>query len=155
MRVTKYKMSYDRDRKPELVKESASNYSAVSALNAPDDIVDLMDSMFHASDMPEEYVWLIAMDTKLRVIGVMEISHGGSSMTYASNREVFWRLCMCGATCFSLVHNHPSGDPTPSDEDKKMTTELNNAAKTMDIQLIDHIIIGDRRYYSFKRDGKI
>ena len=61
------------------------------------------------------------------------------------------RLCLCGASSFMLIHNHPSGECTPSNEDIQITKRLEECGKLMNIELIDHIIIGDG-YFSFKEN---
>ena len=99
----------------------------------------------------EEYMWMIAMDSKCKPIGIFEISHGTVNATLASPREVFTRLCLCGATSFVLVHNHPSGDCSPSKDDIQTTERMGECGKLMNIPLNDHIVIGEG-YYSFKEN---
>lgn len=155
MRVTTYKTVFDENRKPSIVKESACNYGAVRDLSMPENVARLIDDLFQASNLPEEYVWLIATDRKHHPIGVMELSHGGCDQTYLGPREVFWRLCMCGANGFFLVHNHPSGSTAPSGEDNTITERINEASKIMGINFVDHIIIGGNRYFSYREADKI
>jgi len=99
-------------------------------------------------------MWLIATDTKQNPIGVFELAHGTVNAAICSPREVFVRLCLCGATAFILAHNHPSGDPSPSRADISFTSKMAEAGKIMNIPLLDHIIIGDF-YYSFKEQELI
>ena len=127
MRITKYNVMLDENRKNILVAESTKNYPSLG--NAK------------------------AADKKCKIIGIFEVTHGAVSTSVASTREIFVRLCLCGASIFALCHNHPSGDPSPSNEDCLFTKKLEEASKLMDIHLVDHIIIGDHCYYSFSENG--
>ncbi len=154
MRITRYKVVLDDHRKNVLVKETSTNYSE-KQLNSPNKIVDMVNHVFDASRLAEEYVWVLAMDSKNHCIGVFELVHGTVNMSYVSPREIFVRLCIIGAVNFVLVHNHPSGDITPSKEDELITNKVYTAGLIMGINILDHIIIGDDCYYSFNENGKI
>lgn len=153
MRITKYNVMLDENRKNILVAESTKNYPSLGNAKAADKIVDVMNVVFEADRQAEEHVWLMAMDAKCKIIGIFEVTHGAVSTSVASTREIFVRLCLCGASIFALCHNHPSGDPSPSNEDCLFTKKLEEASKLMDIHLVDHIIIGDHCYYSFSENG--
>lgn len=155
MRVTKYSVELDQDRKNVLVKENSKNCPAVDSLDEPQKIKKMLNDLYHAELKAEEYAWLIALDTKCRLVGIFEISHGSVSNSILSPREIFVRLCLCGAAHFVIAHNHPSGDPTPSEEDKKVTRKISEAGKIMDINFLDHIIIGNGCYWSFKEHSEI
>ena len=155
MRITRYKVMLDDCRKNILVKESSTNYSQEQQLNSPSKIVDMFNHIFNASKLAEEYAWVLAMDSKCHCIGVFELSHGSVCNSIVSPREIFVRLCLCGATNFVLAHNHPSGDVTPSKEDKLVTEKVHMAGSMIDINMVDHIIIGNDCYYSFNENGKI
>lgn len=152
MKITKYTTCLKDDRTPMLVKEVSKNYPSVQSLNDPEKIVHVMNEVFDASKQTEEHVWLLALTTKCQPIGIFELSHGTVDMSIVSPREVFLKLCLCGASTFVIIHNHPSGDQRPSSKDIQVTKKLDECAKLMGIPLLDHIIIGDT-YYSFKRVG--
>jgi DNA repair protein RadC len=154
MRITRYKVMLDDCRKNVLVKETSTNYSE-KQLNSPNKIVDMINHIFDASRLAEEYVWVLAMDSKNHCIGVFELSHGTVNMSSVSPREIFVRLCLVGAVNFVLVHNHPSGDITPSKEDELVTDKVHAVGLMIGINMLDHIIIGDGCYYSFNENGKI
>ena len=154
MRIIKYTTHLDNDRKPILIKENSSNYPNVCRLDSPQKITDMINTIYNASVLTEEYMWMIALDTKCNPIGIFEISHGTVNASLISPREIFMRLCLCGATNFVLIHNHPSGDITPSKEDINVTTQMKEAGKLMNINLLDHIIIGDI-YYSFRENNNV
>lgn len=155
MRITKYKIMLDDCRKSILVKEASTNYSQEQQLNSPSKIVDMFNHIFNASKLAEEYAWVLAMDSKNHCIGVFELSHGTVNMSFVGLREIFIRLCLVGAANFVLIHNHPSGDITPSYEDILVTNKVHAAGLMMNINMLDHIIIGDGYYYSFEEHGKI
>ena len=81
------------------------------------------------------------------------ISEGTVNASIMSAREIFLTAIQSKAVSILLLHNHPSGDPTPSVSDIQITKKIAEASKLMDIPLIDHIIIGDNRYISFKEKG--
>jgi len=154
MKITNYSVELDESRKNILVKENIKNCPVADNLNAPLKVYDMLNFLFKASLKAEEHMWLIATDTKQNPIGVFELAHGTVNAAICSPREVFVRLCLCGATAFILAHNHPSGDPSPSRADISFTSKMAEAGKIMNIPLLDHIIIGDF-YYSFKEQELI
>lgn len=151
MRIRKYTTCFDDDKKVVLVKESSNNYPSFSRLNNPEIVVDFMNYAYNAKNLTEEHMWLIALDVKCKPSGIFEISHGTVNGTVTSPREIFMRLCLCGASSFMLIHNHPSGECAPSNEDVCITKRIKECGKLMNIELIDHIIIGDG-YFSFKEN---
>lgn len=106
MRITKYNVMLDENRKNILVAESTKNYPSLGNAKAADKIVDIMNTVFEADRQAEEHIWLMAMDTKCKIIGIFEVTHGAVSTSVASTREIFVRLCLCGASIFALCHNH-------------------------------------------------
>ena len=153
MRVVKYNIMLNDDKKAELIKESSANYPELArSLSDPSDIRDFAKAVFRADRMAEEYVWAIATDFHLHPIGVFEISHGSDRTSLLNEREVFTRLFLCGAGSFFLVHNHPSGDIFPSQEDIDATKRIFNGGELLGIQLKDHVIVGSNlEYYSFHK----
>lgn len=149
MRITMYRTMLDDNRKNILVKEKSCNYSSMVRMDTPEKIVEVFERLFNADRLPEEYVWMIAVDTKHKPIGIFEIGHGSVNASIVGPREVFVRLCLCGAAAFFLVHNHPSGEVNPSKEDRELTKEIAQCGKLMRIPLVDHIIIGNGSWYSF------
>ncbi len=99
-----------------------------------------------------ECVILVCLDGKGQMIAEKKLSDGSVKMSLISPREIFMEALKCRAVNIILVHNHPSGDPTPSRADRELTKNLLELGKKMDIPLLDHIIIGDNRYTSFKEE---
>lgn len=119
----------------------------------PDQVKEFMKKEFHMDQFAEEYLCLIALNQKGKGLGIFEVSHGTAVAACMESREIFVRLCLCGATGFILVHNHPSGDTEPSEIDIRGTRKIMEAAELMKIQMVDHIIIGED-YFSF-REAKL
>ncbi len=100
-----------------------------------------------------ECVVAVFLDAKSRMIGEKKLSDGSVRMSLISPRQIFLEALHARAVNFILVHNHPSGDPTPSKLDRELTQNLYELGEMMDILLLDHIIIGDNSYTSFKELG--
>lgn len=153
MRITTYRAAMDADKKNILVKEKSINYEA-DVLRQPKHIVKMFCNVFNLHNMAEEYLYMISFNTKCKVLGVFEISHGDVCTSVMGAREIFIRNLLSGATGFVLVHNHPSGDPTPSETDINSTNQIKRASQIMGIDLLDHIIIGENnQYFSFSESG--
>jgi DNA repair protein RadC len=152
MRITKYRTELDQNKHNILVKESAVNYE-IDNLNNPQAIVEVLNNCFSLNRLAEEYMYIIALSTKNKPLGVFEVTHGTVNASFCTPREIFIRLLLAGASSFVLSHNHPSGDCTPSNEDIAATKRINESAKIIGITLLDHIIIADSTYNSFKKNG--
>lgn len=103
----------------------------------------------------KEHFKSLLLDVKGRIIFVDEVSIGDLSQTPVHPREVFKTAIKKSAASVILVHNHPSGDPSPSAEDISLTERLVSVGKLMGIKVLDHIIIGDGEYYSFAGSGRM
>ena len=102
----------------------------------------------------EQFV-VILLDTKNKVIGTEVISEGSLTNSTVHPREVFQPAILQHAAAIAVAHNHPSGDPHPSKEDRQLTEVLLAAGKTLGIPLLDHLVIGDGTYYSFQEAGLV
>lgn len=102
-----------------------------------------------------EYVILMLLDSKGHLIKETVLTKGTVKMSLLSPREVFIEALKAEAVQMILIHNHPSGDPSPSREDCEITDTIRMLGQKMEIPLVDHIIIGDRTYISFKEKGFI
>lgn len=101
-------------------------------------------------DKKKEYFYALFLDTKNKVIAEEEISVGILDASLIHPREVFKSAIKASSNSIILVHNHPSGDCTPSKEDKNVTKILENAGDLLGIRVLDHIIVGRDQYYSFR-----
>jgi DNA repair protein RadC len=101
----------------------------------------------------ESFVVLL-LDSRLRMLSELEVCRGSANSVCVDPREVFGPAIRDGAAAVVLVHNHPSGDPTPSRADIELTERLFVAGELLGVEVIDHVIIGDGRFYSFaEEDG--
>lgn len=100
-----------------------------------------------------EYFLVILLNSKGRVTAVEQVSEGSLNASVVHPREAFAPAILHHAAALLAVHNHPSGDPTPSREDRELTRTLCETGKVMGIPLVDHLVIGDGVYYSFKEHG--
>lgn len=100
-----------------------------------------------------ETMWAVYLDAKNRVKGFLKISEGGICNTICDPKKVFMGALACVASGIIVTHNHPSGSTNPSIEDKQLTKKLYTAAKLLDIRFVDHVIITDENYFSFRENG--
>ena len=138
-----------------LVEISRRMSTAVSGDNyvirCPQDVVDLVMEEMRALD--KEHFKLISLNTKNRVLGIIPVSVGSLNSSPVHPREVFKEAIKRSSAAIILLHNHPSGDPTPSKEDIEVTKRLAEAGRLLGIDVYDHVIIGDRRFVSLKEKG--
>ncbi|MBA4688609.1 MAG: JAB domain-containing protein [Candidatus Galacturonibacter soehngenii] len=154
MNFSTYRTMLDGTSKNVLVTENTFEYIGDSNFKTPLSIVEFMNNVFSMDMFAEEYVYMLAFNTKMKLLGVFEISHGTCNMSPLAPREVLIRALLCGAVNIILVHNHPSGICEPSKEDITLTKRMKEACEIVKIPLIDHIIIGDD-YYSFKESSTL
>ncbi len=106
-------------------------------------------------DLPYEEFWILLLNRSNRVLRKIRISEGGVSGTVVDPKKVF-KTCLDNQACSIILgHNHPSGNINPSEADSKLTKKLRDCGLMLDVDVLDHIIIGDDRYYSFADDGKM
>ncbi len=117
------------------------------------DIYELMKP--HLCDLETEEFWVLALNQCMNVVKRIRLSAGGIDGTYVDVRVVLKQLLLCNATNFAVVHNHPSGNTRPSNEDKTLTGRLQKAATTMNLSMTDHVIVCDGAFYSFADEGLI
>ena len=129
-----------------LIKEKSIKYGKVTM---PEAVVEIMRGL-GCDAWSEEYMYLICLDVSGQVAGIHEVSHGTANASICSPRDIFKRALVNNAVGIILAHNHPSGDPTPSDTDVVTAKKVTEAGKLLDIKVLDHIILGDNRYYSFQ-----
>ena len=116
--------------------------------------VDIYE-LFHPllCDLPTEEFWVLLMNRSNRVIGKERISSGGIDQTTADVRTILREALLARATQIAVVHNHPSGNARPSQEDRRITDRIKEAGRFMNIHLTDHVIVCDGAYFSFNDEG--
>ena len=104
---------------------------------------------------PVEVFLVLCLTTKFRLIAYHEMGRGGIDSVLASPRDVFKTVLLANAFSFAVAHNHPSGETTPSPNDHALTRTLAAGATLLDLGFVDHLIVGDQRYFSFKEAGAL
>lgn len=133
-----------------------------------DPILDSAELVFHflrpySKDLSIEKFWVLSLNRKNRLIRCHENTSGTATSSLVHPREVFQEAIRNNASAIIVAHNHPSGDPSPSSSDIRVTKKLNEASKAIEIELLDHIVIGKKLYskhfpkgyYSFAENGLI
>jgi DNA repair protein RadC len=141
-----------------LVQEVAREYLKEKILDKPvyKSAKEIFDFLYHSMrDLKKEVFKVIYLNSQNQILEVEDLFTGTVNSSVVSPREVMESAIRYGAVAMIFVHNHPSGDPEPSNSDRALTRELVFAAGVMQITVLDHIIIGDNRYYSFAREGMI
>jgi len=134
-----YKVSLRR------IRENYGEFEPVQ-LSRPRDVYDFMRDI---EDLDREKLYTICLDNKCKVVNCEETSSGTVESTAAHPREVFKSAVLSSSSGIILVHNHTTGDPSPSNEDRLFTKRVYDCGKLMGIELLDHVIIGKDSYYSF------
>lgn len=105
--------------------------------------------------LEQEHFIVLYLDTKGHLIQSIQLFKGSLNASLIHQREIFKHAVKLSAASFIMVHNHPTGDPSPSVQDKRVTSIIEKAGQLMDIQVMDHVIIGKNQYYSFKEHGHL
>lgn len=133
--------------KCKLVREKECRYDPI---NAPSDAVDILLDI-GLDEAAEEYVYLLCLSSRGEITAVHEVAHGSLSECNVTSSSIFKRALLNNAASIIIAHNHPSGDPSPSQSDIDITKKLRKAGMLLDIPVLDHLIIAsDKSYYSFK-----
>ncbi|GMB00968.1 DNA repair protein RadC [Pelosinus sp. IPA-1] len=135
-----------------LIKDGSFK-SEIKIITKARDAYELVRAMME--NLPVEYFQIIMLDVKCQVIGTSLVTIGTLNETAISPREIFQRALFTNSMSIILVHNHPSGDPTPSHEDIEFTKLIMEGGKILHITVLDHIIVGDDKYISLKEDGYV
>lgn len=131
---------------------SISSANTKQAISSPADAANLI--MYQMSGLEQEYLYVILLDTRNRVIGQpVEVYHGSLNSSAVRVGEIFRAAIKANAASLIVAHNHPSGDPSPSPEDVAVTRALVQAGKLLDIEVLDHLVIGHHRFISLKERG--
>lgn len=139
-------MELGRRRRSEeaLEKKKISSSSSVFELMQPE-----------IGELPHEEFWIIYLNNSNKVIEKFPLSKGGITGTLVDVRLALKKALELGATALILTHNHPSGNLNPSTSDKQLTQKLKTAGESLDIKVLDHIIVTEKSYFSFADEGLI
>jgi len=128
-------------------------FAAKPVINKPADVHELMGHSLAAKD--QEELWVLALSTRNQLLKSQMLYIGTVNHSSVRLAEIFEVPIRCHASTIIVVHNHPSGDPRPSEEDLRFTEELVKAGRLMDIGVLDHIIIAREGFNSIRQDGKV
>ena len=141
------------------VYETITVEENVTTYLQPDTRYTTPDQVFQAfrflMQETKELFLTLHLDGKNRIIAVDMVSIGSLNQSIVHPREVFKSACLSNAAAVILIHQHPTGDPTPSREDIAITNRLKEAGELMGIRVMDHIIVGDGSYHSFVESGEL
>ena len=155
MRITKYRTRLTEDKRITLEKEISVNRPGNDGIiRSPENVAELATGYLRLNEESEEYLYMICLNVKNKIIGVFELSHGNVNSSIVGVREMFQKALLANAVNIIVLHNHPSGDSTPSREDINVTKRMVEAGKIVGVEVLDHIIIGDN-YCSLKEKGYV
>ncbi len=125
----------------------------IDQITTAEDVYNMMHPLMR--DLSHEEFWVLLLNNNARVIKRVKLSSGGLTQTAVDIRMILKEALIVEATNLVVCHNHPSGYIYPSKEDENITKRIMSASETMNIRLIDHVIVTDGQYYSFADNGKI
>lgn len=137
----------------ELYKRLRLGRAESNQLNSSEKVYREMQPVL--DDISNEECWAIFLNQSSRIIRKLRISSGGYTSTAVDIRLVIREALLSKVTSFILCHNHPSGNQKPSNEDDRLTRQIKEEAALMDIQLLDHLIVTKKSYYSYADEGRI
>lgn len=133
-----------------VIKEECGRYlKPFTRYSSPEQVFDTFNFLRHET---KEYFFAIHLDGKNRICCIDEVSIGSLNQSVVHPREVFKTALLSSAAAIIVLHNHPTGDPTPSREDIEITSRLKEVGEIIGVKLLDHVIIGDS-YISFVSQG--
>lgn len=140
MKVTQYDVELSEDKLPYLVKENEFTTKYFTC-DSPDKIVNILNERYRLDKKSEEKVYVLGTNCKMKTANIFEISKGIHNSSFINPFGICQRLLLSNSTSFVLIHNHPSGDTTPSKEDINSAKKLKELAKLMNIDFLDSLII--------------
>lgn len=149
MIIKEYRTELDEDNKNILCEIGHYNINK-EAFNTPYKVSCFAKEKMHLEKRAEEYCYIVGLNIRNQPMGLFEISHGLVGSSLIGVREIFIRLLLIGAVNFVMIHNHPSGEVSPSPEDCRATQQLIDAGKLMGVTMVDSIIVCEYGYHSLR-----
>lgn len=137
----------------ELGRRRKYEASVISKIQNSSDVFDMMMPLLE--DKPHEEFWVLYLNNSNKILSREMCSKGGITATVVDIRLLYKRAIELSAVGLVICHNHPSGDKSPSISDKELTTKIKLAGDSLDIKLLDHLIITEKSYFSFADNGEI
>ena len=132
-----------------LVKEQQFEYN--HKITSTLDLVNFITNVLKINNEAQEVTYLLSLNNKNQLVSFTEIARGGLDMCNISQNQIFKTVLLSNSNKFILVHNHPTGDPTPSKMDIETTKKILKSSKILGIDFLDHIVIGDNEYQSIMK----
>lgn len=149
MSINTYDLIIDTVTKHTSLQLKESFLYGTEYFTTPLSVFLVMTEVFHLHQMSDEYMYMMAFDNQMKLMGVFEISHGTGKASLIDTRGVYKRALQIGATYITLAHNHPSGIPLPSRDDFNVCERMKKAGELIGISLVDFIVIGTNDFVSF------
>ncbi len=135
------------------IRLKVSDNSGALQCCSPKETYEIAKNIFSNLDSDQEHMVLFSLDSKNKIRGYKVVASGGQDNAYPDMKIIFRNALLLGAVGIILTHNHPSGDPKPSNEDESFTEKLKEAGDLIGIKVVDHIVIGENKFYSFANEG--
>lgn len=135
-----------------LAKEQEFKYN--QKISSTLDLVDFIMNVLNINNEAQEVVYILSLNNKNQLVSFTEIARGGLNMCNITQNEIFKNVLLSNSNKFILVHNHPSGDSTPSKNDIDITKKILRSCEILGIEFLDHLVIGDDEYQSIMKDLK-
>lgn len=127
----------------EMVKERFVPYGVDGNIDTPEKVVCMVNKMRNVKNADKEHLLVVSVDAKVKPVCIEVVGIGSLSVLHVEPREIFKHAVLSNASAIIVIHNHPSGDVTPSPDDFKITKRIKKAGDLLGINLLDHIIVGD------------
>ena len=155
MEIKTYELIIDTETKQSSLRIKEAFGYADDYYASPLAVFTLMIEKFRLHQMADEYVYMLAFNTKMKLLGIFEISHGTGNSSLLDARGLYIRALHIGADSIMLVHNHPSGQASSSKQDIQISKRIKDVGEFIGIPLLDHIIIGCDEYVSLNEQNII
>lgn len=136
-----------------LIRETSDYETSIQCITSSEDTFRCLNPFMHNLD--REHMVRLCLDTKQGIIGINQVAVGTLNQVMLHPREIFKTAILLNTSTIILAHNHPSGDPTPSREDHTLTERIQEGGQLLGITLLDHLVLGHDRYYSFADHGHL
>jgi len=134
-------------------RRNASSVKQKNSITSSKDAYEFLSA--ELNDLDHEQFWVILMNVKNQILAKEKIGEGSNTATIVDVKKIFRKVLEFNAVSLIVCHNHPSGEINPSDSDIKLTSNISKSAALLDVKLLDHIIFGKKKYYSFADSGNI
>lgn len=155
MKLSNFITVQDATGQPYLKESGSYQIDGRRTFSHPEDFNEFFGDIIGIRHCADEYVYIACMDSKNKLIGCFQASHGSCNASMFPVREILQKSLLIGAVSIAISHNHPSGDCTPSKADQEATNKIKAACEICGIAFLDHIIVTENDYLSFLETGRL